>query len=348
MSGFERPSAIGRKPKTSVLVMFLSFFLGCISAGMLLVSASLAAQDLPYSLPTLETRRTAGIPPLQIEQRTSLHHVKILIAIAAFDFSQLPHLEEVLDSYQDLCVAGPSKVDIIIHATVAYPVSLIDLLNSRLVPACKDVLAVSVIIVDSSLRLHLVDLHRPLFYERINEYDLFVYTEDDIRVGTRTVAAYLEETRRIEEQVGKKRASDFNVGVIRYEYNFPSNVVIDDKTRHATQNVTRVYWEHSTFPAIDKAVDVVPVDEFRKTHVHCKNHHQGMFLATRNLLLAWKDRVGCNFDQVKNRPGMKNRPSQPSEGTQRVWMSSQQLYGRSHCNVQQVGVNRYHWFEVSA
>lgn len=340
-------SGFGRKPNASVLVTFLSFFLGCISAVMLLVNASLAMQDIPYSLPALETRNTAGIPALQIEQKSSLHDIRILIAIAAFDFSQLPHLEEVLDSYQDLCVAGPSKVDIIIHATVAYPVSLIDLLNSRLVPACKDVLAISVIIVDSSLRLHLVDLHRPLFYERINEYDLFVYTEDDIRVGTRTVAAYLDETRRIEEQVGKNRASDFNVGVIRYEYNFPSNVVMDDKTRHATQNVTRVYWEHSTFPAIDKAVDAVPVAEFRKTHVHCKNHHQGMFLATRNLLLAWKDRLGCNFDQVKNRPGMKNRPSQPSEGTQRVWMSSQQLYGRSHCNVQQVGVSRYHWFEVS-
>jgi hypothetical protein len=230
------------------------------------------------------------------------------------------------------------KVDIIIHATVPYPVTLIDLLNSRLVPACRDILTISIILVESSLRLHLVDLHRPLFYERINQYDLFIYTEDDIRVGIGTVAAYLDETRRIEERVGKKRASDFNVGIVRYEYNFPSNVVMDDKTRHATQNVTRVYWEHSMFPAIDKAVDAVPMEEFKKTHVHCKNHHQGMFLATRDLLLAWKDRVGCDFDQVKNRPGMKDRPSQPAEGTQRVWMSSQQLYGGRHCNVQQVRV----------
>ena len=63
------------------------------------------------------------------------------------------------------------------------------------------------------------------------------------------------------------------------------------------------------------------------------NHHQGMFLATRDLLLAWKDREKCNFDVVKNRPGTN---SQPAEGTQRVWMSSQQLFGKRHCNVQQV------------
>jgi hypothetical protein len=186
------------------------------------------------------------------------------------------------------------------------------------------------------LKLHLVDCHRPLFYEKINEYDLFIYTEDDIRVSPRTVAAYLDETHRIAEKVGKERASDFNVGIVRYEYNFPSNVVMDDKTRHATQNVTRVYWEHSMFPPIPKAIDAAPVDEFKETHVHMKNHHQGMFMATADLLKAWKDRIGCEFDKVRDRPGLKNRPSQPSEGTQRVWMSSQMLYGGRHCNVQQV------------
>jgi hypothetical protein len=61
-----------------------------------------------------------------------------------------------------------------------------------------------------------------------------------------------------------------------------------------------------------------------------------MYFATRDLLKAWKARKGCEFDQAKNRPGLKNRPSQPAEGTQRVWISSQQLYGKKHCNVQQV------------
>lgn len=66
------------------------------------------------------------------------------------------------------------------------------------------------------------------------------------------------------------------------------------------------------------------------------NHHQGMFIATRYLLQAWKERPGCNFDVVRDRPGMAERPSQPTEGTQRVWMSSQMLHGKRHCNVQQV------------
>jgi hypothetical protein len=89
-------------------------------------------------------------------------------------------------------------------------------------------------------------------------------------------------------------------------------------------------------PIVPNAVDQVPVDELRDTHVHMKNHHQGMFLATSYLLRKWRDRRGCNFDKVRDRPGMRGRPSQPSEGTQRVWMSSQMLYGGRHCGVQQV------------
>lgn len=267
-----------------------------------------------------------------------LDGIKILVAIAAFDFSQLPHLEEVLDAYLDLCFAG-AKVDVVIHATVPYPVTLIDLLNSRLTctnPSPRAGFTVSIVLKSKNLRLHLVDEHRPLFYEKIDEYDLFIYTEDDIRITPSTVGAYLYETERVKQLVGPDRASDFNVGVCRYEYNYPADILIDDKTRHVTQNVTRVYWEHPWKPPIPKSIDAVPQKPLSDKYVHMTNHHQGMFLATRDLLKAWKDREGCKFDVVRDRPGLKNKPSQPAEGTQRVWMSSQMLYGNRHCNVQQV------------
>lgn len=309
---------------------------------MLILNTKFANHEVDPSLPGLAPKGTRATGSLQSHGQISfqlLQGVRILIAIAAFDFNQLPHFEEVLDSYQALCVTGASKVDVVVHATVPYPVTLIDLLNSRLLPSCQDIFSITIILVPSLLRLHLVDCHRWLFYEKIDEYDLFIYTEDDIRVTPLTVAAYLHETIRIEQTVGKEKASNFNVGIVRYEYNFPSNVLMDDKTRHATQNVTRVYWEHSMFPPIPTAADAVPQNEFKSSHVHMKNHHQGMFMATRDLLLAWKNRPGCEFDKVRERPGMKNRPSQPSEGTQRVWMSSQMLYGGRHCNVQQVILN---------
>jgi hypothetical protein len=313
--------------------MFVGFALGCIVCSTLILSLKFEG---PKSAPLVVVHSAPSIPNQQQQQlrgadeasgrantidegvlpqsgqqpASILNGVRIFIAIAAFDFSQLPHFEEVLDGYSDLCASG-ALVDVIVHATVPYPVTLIDLLNTRLTcvnPAGRFTVTLS--LYSPGVRLHLVDIHRPLFYEKLEEYDLFIYTEDDIRVSPRTVAAYLHETKVLQDKIGFEKSLAYNVGLVRYEYNFPSNVLMDDKTRHVTENVTRVYWEHSyQFPAFPKVVDVVP--DLDTEYVHMKNHHQGMFLATRDLLKAWKER--CQFDVVTNRPG-KN--SQPSEGTQ--------------------------------
>ena len=269
-----------------------------------------------------------------------LQDKRILIAIAAYDFSQRVFLEEVLDGYHDLCVAGAAQVDVVLHATVAYPVTLLDLWNTRF--DCPS-FQLTIALKPSSLRLHLVDCHRTLFYERINQYDLFIYTEDDMKVRPSTVATYLLETLRIQEALEGHptlKPSDFNVGIVRYEYNFPTNVIMDDKTRHITQNVTRVYWEHSKFKKKEN-VNVVPgalsqvVQDppAMKRYITMENHHQGMFMATPELLQAWKERPKCAFDRIRDRPGSQR---QPSQGTQRVWMSSHMLHGKQHCGVVQL------------
>jgi len=352
----------GRKSSTTIPIAILAFLFGCIVSTTIVLNFFIYSpppnsirddQDalLIFGAVAAENRRVeAERPDSKIEHKAAkvrssssstsskspFDGIKILVAIVSFDFSQIPHLEEVLDAYQDLCMTGASKVDIVIHTTVAYPVTLIDLLNSRLLPVCRDIFSITIIVKPSSLRLHLVDCHREMFYQKIDDYDLFIYTEDDIRVTPRIVGAYLTETKNVQAMVGTERSSDFNVGIVRYEYNYPNNVVMDDKTRHATQNVTRVYWEHSSYPIFPKAMEKIPIPELSESYVQMSNHHQGMFLATRFLLNAWKERPNCNFNVASNRPGMKNNPGQPLMGTQRVWMSSQMLGSKKYCNVQQV------------
>lgn len=332
------------KLSASMLRQFLAFTLGCVVTAALFLNAHFLTKthhiQSPPSIPTLNRRATSDeiMTPVKPGEASVLDGKRVLVAIASYDFSQLPHLEEVLDGFHDLCVAG-AYVDVYVHATVPYPVALIDLFNTRhqcTNPSPRAGLTITIVLVSPRVRLHLVDFHRTLFYEKIEEYDIFIYTEDDIRVAPHTVGTYLYETDCIASIVGADRASDYNVGVVRYEYNYPPDLVIDDKTRAATANVTRVYWEHPWHPAIPKSVDGVPQEPLRDTYVHMKNHHQGMYIATRTLLKAWKDRPNCRFHEVRDRPGLKHNPNQPSEGTQRVWMSSQMLYGNRHCNVQQV------------
>eukprot|EP00587_Corethron_hystrix_P004390 CAMPEP_0113330430 /NCGR_PEP_ID=MMETSP0010_2-20120614/21628_1 /TAXON_ID=216773 ORGANISM="Corethron hystrix, Strain 308" /NCGR_SAMPLE_ID=MMETSP0010_2 /ASSEMBLY_ACC=CAM_ASM_000155 /LENGTH=403 /DNA_ID=CAMNT_0000192983 /DNA_START=45 /DNA_END=1256 /DNA_ORIENTATION=- /assembly_acc=CAM_ASM_000155 len=193
-------------------------------------------------------------------------------------------------------------------------------------------------LVSPAVRLHLVDLHRPLFYEEENleKYDVMIYLEDDIRVSPSTIASYLMETQRVRELVGDEEFSDYNIGIVRYEYNFPPDTVIQDNTRHLVKKSTRVYWEHSKRPVFSKAADILPEKERKLLgdgYFQMSNHHQGMFMATPELLRKWAEREKCNFDVVRDRPGQGH---QPTEGTQRVWMSSHMLHGKRHCNVRQL------------
>ena len=282
-----------------------------------------------------------------------LNDLKILVAIASYDFSQIPHLEETLDGYHELCVAGAAHVDVKVHTTVVLPVAWLDLWQTRF--TCPQ-FTLTFVIVNHKVRLHLVDLHRQLFYDELPNYDLFIYTEDDMRVTPTTVATYWQTTQQLHALLGQNNNNNhdndnddddeylrYNVGIVRYEYNFPS-VVMDDHTRHATENVTRVYWEHGSYslahhqPLIPNAVQAVPglPSDGGRMWVHMTNHHQGMFLATRAHLQYWDRLPHCRFSQATKRPGLKGKPSQPLLGTQRVWMSSYQLYEPKYCHIQQV------------
>jgi len=269
-----------------------------------------------------------------------LQDLKILVAIASFDFAQVPHFEETLDGYHELCVAGAKVVDVVIHTTVIYPVAWLDMWSTRF-PCPR--FNLTFVIKNKQVRLHLVDLHRQLFYDELNNYDLFVYTEDDMRVTPTTVATYYSQTQMLERHISPADSLKYNVGIVRYEYNFPS-VIINDKTRHATENVTRVYWEHGSYSLahnqsiIPNVVQPVPglPSLNGNLFVHMTNHHQGMFIATRAHLEYWDSLPHCNFSVAQNRPGLPRKPSQPLLGTQRVWMSSYQLYEPKYCNIQQV------------
>ena len=336
MSGIRRKTRTRTKSGRLVTIKdFVVFLFGCTVTAFVVLQSNIPVpnNELPMDpQPVMSSRiKNENLPP---STPSSLNGLKVLVAVVAFDFSQVPHLEELLDSYYDLS-AGGSVVDVVVYSTVPWPVRYIDMLNTRFPNNAEGTFTITIHLKSPSTRLHLVDFHRTLFYERLDDYDLFIYTEDDIRVGPGTVATYMAESKRLESTLGQTKAMQYNVGVVRYEYSFPSNMIIDDGTRHVTQNVTRVYWEHSWRPAIPKALDQVPPKNgLPDYYVEMQNHHQGMYLATQDRLKAWKDR--CAFNEITDRPHAKGKPHQPSEGTQRVWMSSNQLYGKSHCGVQQV------------
>jgi hypothetical protein len=196
---FKRKQPSSRNfPCTSIqlISMLVSFLLGCIlSSSILLHNKAVQSTNAQFPPSLLNPSKNGqlshgnanynhnneshelssekGSGTEISEWRAPLQGVRVLVCLASYDFGQFPLLEEVLDSYQDFCMAGAS-IDLYIHTVIPYTVGLIDLLNARV--SCAG-MKVVIAVQSPAVRLNLVDRHRELFYEKIDDYDLFIYSE---------------------------------------------------------------------------------------------------------------------------------------------------------------------------
>jgi hypothetical protein len=116
---------------------------------------------------------------------------KILCYIASFtNHSEFYKVLETVLSYKKY------KLDVIIYTTD--PVNPIYLLNN-----------VKVITYDKSIKENLVTEHRKHIPISINDYDLFLYLENDIIINESTLDTFIEENSLLDDNT--------TVGFIRYE-----------------------------------------------------------------------------------------------------------------------------------
>jgi len=117
----------------------------------------------------------------------------VLVAIASYGERNLEHLKEVIARYQ-----GMATLDLEVIVTSEAPKRL---------PAG---VSISVGLPSSNPR-SLPFAHKKIFADKIEEYDLFIYSEDDIGVTEAQVHAFLRTQQLLRE--------DEVVGFLRYESN---------------------------------------------------------------------------------------------------------------------------------
>ena len=326
------------KRSRAALVALASFMVGYWSSTIITQFNSAAVgPPQPRSTPAARPRtQQLGSPSTGTVSKR-----KLLAAIVSFDLQQSVYLQQQLDSFRDICESGLYDVQVVVYTATVFNVSLLALMT-ELTQCYSGHLGIEVIVKSPATALHLVDYHRALFYERLHQYDLFLYTEDDIRIGLSQLVAFVSETQRLKDSCSRGKFADYSLGFVRYEHDLPYSGV-DDANRKKTSDSTRVYWEHNKRPleknfAIVRGDPELPDAEY----VTMSNHHQGFYLATKEQLALWK--IRCQFDVATNRPGTGN---QPKHGTQRVWMSSLMLFHKKHCNVKQViPVSKFSLFSV--
>mmetsp|Transcript_23042 Transcript_23042/g.32465 ORF Transcript_23042/g.32465 Transcript_23042/m.32465 type:complete len:543 (+) Transcript_23042:96-1724(+) len=238
----------------------------------------------------------------------TLRNKKILIEITTVGMRQFALLEMVFDSIRDMCECG---AHISLHITTAncdptlvnsrctltpdeekmpknYPPDIVNQLNERF--NCRDPDGR----IDSYVHIksvqwgkRMVDFHRKIFYDNIdNGYDIFIHTEEDEVIRPTSVLAFLDETEKLRQLVGDERLTDYSMGFVRYE-----------NQRHR-EDMRRVIWEFEW----DKDLEIVDHPGLNGNYFTTPPpwHHQGMFMATREQLLAWAKRgPDCHFDKVQ-------------------------------------------------
>jgi hypothetical protein len=116
--------------------------------------------------------------------------MRILVAIANYGPYRFGYLDKVILTYQRM----PYPVDLVIHSD-----------RPKRVPAGVRL----VVGLPTPDPCSLPFAHKRLFAERQDDYDLFIYTEDDILIGEHNIAAFLE--------AGSVLREDEIAGLLRYE-----------------------------------------------------------------------------------------------------------------------------------
>src|SRR5208283_3449425 len=105
--------------------------------------------------------------------------LRLLVAIASYGEKNLPYLKQVIQSYRDMTF----ETDLVVISN----------LPKKLGDDVKVVVG-----LPSSNPWSLPFAHKPVFAENVERYDLFVYTEDDIKVTENQIRAFMRATAAME------------------------------------------------------------------------------------------------------------------------------------------------------
>jgi len=264
----------------------------------------------------------------------TLRGKRVFFTITTVGLGSFSYLENMIDSVRDLCEAGAhvslhvissncdaERVECEVKETFGnatlednFSVETIDHLNERV--RCRNPeggLEFKIHLVSPDWGKQICDHHRKLFYENVDGgWDVFVHTEDDQLIRPSQVLAFMDEMEKLRGLVGDERLTDYCIGFVRYE-----------NERNRVDN-RRVIWEFEWDPYL------TPI-----SHPSIQNryfssppeHHQGMSMAIRDQLVAWKTRgPDCHYHRIDRRYGYHR---------ERI-TGGLDLYNPEFCNVTQL------------
>jgi len=147
--------------------------------------------------------------------------LKILGIVTSFDLSHFDSLQLIFEQYLSMCEAG-WVVKTVILSSIKWSNLLTDFIKPRYYCFRKSAY-LDIRIDTSNMTLMLASLHRRVVAEELENFDVFVYQEDDIIFKYAHLIAYLEESKKLQNLYSDALRHNC-IGFLRYRRVSASNV----------------------------------------------------------------------------------------------------------------------------
>mmetsp|Transcript_14536 Transcript_14536/g.47364 ORF Transcript_14536/g.47364 Transcript_14536/m.47364 type:complete len:399 (+) Transcript_14536:1778-2974(+) len=221
--------------------------------------------------------RNATTTPRRLSSTTT-GPLRLLYCITAFDRKQHVHLLQMLLSAVSMCEGG-LVVRVLIYTADTNPYTELEALEfDHVAKTCtgRSGGAVEIVVEEhpASLRLEMTMQHRHEVKKRLQEFDVFVYAEDDVLIELRHVLAYVEASKKL---AGSAAGKKYMLGWQRFE-----------KTGIG-MGARQIMWENGidSWHAVEIGGDA---------YATMVNPHAGAWIATRDQLIALQRE--CNILRV--------------------------------------------------
>ncbi|KAJ1458176.1 hypothetical protein M885DRAFT_513224 [Pelagophyceae sp. CCMP2097] len=128
--------------------------------------------------------------------------LRLLYCITAYDRKQHVHLLQLFLSAVSMCEGG-LQVEMILYTSDSNPYTTLQEAELRhIVQTCSGYsggsIALEIRMCPAELKFEVTMLHRQDMLSRLDDFDVFVYAEDDVHVELRHVMAYYAASRKLE------------------------------------------------------------------------------------------------------------------------------------------------------
>jgi hypothetical protein len=211
-------------------------------------------------------------------------HNRILSMILAFNLGHIDPMMYILNEYVSMCEAGWNST-VVLYTTAHWTDKLRRLIRDKtFCYRSNSSIPIEYAVYDKSIQNSLGSPHRSRMARDIDNYDLFIYHEDDMVVKASHVTAYVQETKVLRQILDPGDFPNYIIGFQRYRRIFNTG---DHRGEPSETDLMEQDLMEESPGFIPVCLESQPYAKVRG------NRHQAMFMLTREQVLLYNE--SCQF-----------------------------------------------------